>query len=123
MLHQATPLTVELEVHVARPCPGLNVAVYLQNFRGIRAVDEFWEPRETGLPDGAPGDYRCRLVLPAVLNAGDYRVGVWVGSSEGELYSEDDLLVFRIDGERGNSERVLALGLEWEVAFEADGRP
>jgi hypothetical protein len=84
-------------------------------------VDEFWEPQWSEAPDGAPGLYHCRLTVPPVLNAGDYRLGVWVGSSEGELYSEDDLLVFRIGGERGNAERVLALGLVWDVGFEAHG--
>jgi ABC-2 type transport system ATP-binding protein/lipopolysaccharide transport system ATP-binding protein len=118
VLRQDAPLTLELDVQVARPAPGLNIAVYLQNFRGVRAVDEFWEPTWSNLPDGARGTYHCRLVLPPVLNAGDYRAGVWVGSTDGELYSREDLLVFRIGGERGNAERVLALGTAWEMAFE-----
>lgn len=114
-LRRHQPFTVEVCFILREEVVGLDVAAYVQNLKGQRLVDEAWSDVA---PDtlAPPGAYRARLTIPPVLNAGDYTVGVWIGSSHDTLAWENEVLAFRLEGSaNGRSERVLQLSLAWHV--------
>jgi ABC-2 type transport system ATP-binding protein/lipopolysaccharide transport system ATP-binding protein len=131
VLQRSEPFTVEVHFVVREYTPGLDLAVYLQNLKGVRLLDEAWSD---DAPDdrGAPGEYVARLTIPPVLNVGDYLVGVWIGSAYvTTLLFVDDALHLRLEGTtRERPDRIMQLGLSWDVrselaprAHEAKDRP
>jgi ABC-2 type transport system ATP-binding protein/lipopolysaccharide transport system ATP-binding protein len=86
------PLGVTVTVVVRRPVPGLDLAVYLLAADGSRIVDESWSEQE-GFPALAaePGEYAVRMVVPPLLRAGDYVVGVWLGTEHADYHQSEAL--------------------------------
>ena len=91
------------------------VAVSVQSLRGLRVLDEA----------SADGDEPLRrrpvthgpVSIPPILNAGDYEVGVWLGTDFEEFAWVDDAVSLHLEGSTGGRpDRVLQLGLAWEVA-------
>ncbi len=115
-LQRDQPFTVEARFLVREQVPGLDLAAYVHTARGMRLLDEAWSDHAP--PDrGAPGEFVARLTIPPVLNVGDYVIGVWMGSAYvTTLLFEDDALHVRLDGTtRQRPDRMMQLGLSWEV--------
>ncbi len=98
--------------------PGLDLAVYVVNAAGVRVFDEAWSDTQRLRPDRA-GTYTLRLVVPPVLNAGEYQIGVWAGSAYETLLLQPVASVFRLEGSlKGRPERAVELLLDWELIGE-----
>jgi hypothetical protein len=115
LLDRGQALTVEVRFAVRRRVPGLDVTLFVDSLRGVRVLDEAWSesaPEERG----EPGEYVARVTVPPVLAVGDYVAGVWIGNIWDTHVYEEDLLRFRLEGStKGRADRLVQLGLEWEV--------
>ena len=114
------PFQIVVDLLVDEPRPGLDVAVFVTTTRGTRVFDEALSDRsDAGLPAG-----RHRLVLdvPAVLNAGEYTVGVWVGTPLEDLVMEPAAAAFALHGaDRNRPDRAVVLGLPFSVSALVSG--
>ena len=118
VLPRDEPFTIEVDYEVHEHVPGLALAVYLQNLRNVRIVDESTSDQWPA-GRGEPGTYRARLAVPPILNTGDYTVGVWLGSGFEELVWADAAVRFRLDGDtQGRAERALQLRLGWDITTQ-----
>jgi ABC-2 type transport system ATP-binding protein/lipopolysaccharide transport system ATP-binding protein len=114
-LERDQPFTVEARFVVRQAVPGLDITVFVESLRGTRVLDEAWS--ETA-PDerGEPGEYAARITVPPILAVGDYAAGIWIGSAYETHVYEEDVLRFRLEGAtKGRADRVLQLGLVWDV--------
>jgi len=114
-LDRGRPFTVEARFVVRRPVPGLDITVFVESLRGARVLDEAWSE---AAPDerGEPGEYVARVTVPPVLSVGDYAAGIWIGSAYETHVYEEDVLRFRLEGAtKGRADRVLQLGLTWDI--------
>ena len=110
------PVTLEVRFAVREPVPGLDLTVFVQNLRGVRVLEEAWSESVADEQRGAPGEFVARIAIPPVLAVGEYVAGLWLGSSYEAMFYEDDVLRFRLDGrDHGRPNRVVALGLAWDV--------
>jgi ABC-type polysaccharide/polyol phosphate transport system ATPase subunit len=112
--------TIEARFVVRRPVPGLDITVFVESLRGARVLDEAWSE---AAPDerGEPGEYVARVTVPPVLAVGDYAAGIWIGSPYENHVYEEDVLRFRLEGAtKGRADRVLQLGLAWDVERTGD---
>jgi hypothetical protein len=99
---------------VREPMTGLDVSTYVSTNRGVRILDEALSDRRSLIKD--PGRYRGCVVVPPVLNVGDYTVGVWVGSGFEERVWRDDILRFSLVGDsQARLERLVQLNPAWEL--------
>ena len=116
VLRRDEPFAVELRLAVPRPVPGLDVAVFVETVRGTRVFDEaLSDGHGTGSFAGA-GEYRVRLDVPPVLNAGDYVVGVWAGTAYDDLLHEPAAARLRLEGGVGaRPTRAVVLDLPFTV--------
>jgi ABC-2 type transport system ATP-binding protein/lipopolysaccharide transport system ATP-binding protein len=121
ILPRHEPFTFELDFTLGRDVPDLNLTIMVGSLRGGRLLDEAWsDPDEPMLR--AAGSYRLRVTVPAVLNAGDYTLGLWVGTPYETLVWAESVLTFRLEGStEGRPERALQLGLRWTTDFERVG--
>jgi hypothetical protein len=88
MRGQAFGVTAALEV--ARPLDGLDVAFWVMNHEGLRIVDErLSDGAGRAAPLGVPGAHDVRLDLPGLLPAGEYVVGLWLGTDERDYYNSE----------------------------------
>jgi ABC-type polysaccharide/polyol phosphate transport system ATPase subunit len=114
LLQRDDPLVLEVRFTVREPLPTLNVAVSVENLRGVKVLDEAWfdsAPKDRG----QPGEYVARVEVPPVLPAGEYSVSVWVGTAYETVAWEPDALGLRLEGGSSRSDRLLELRLPWEV--------
>jgi ABC-2 type transport system ATP-binding protein/lipopolysaccharide transport system ATP-binding protein len=110
------PVVLEVRFAVREPVPGLDLTVFVQNLRGVRVLEEAWSENVPDEERGAPGEYVARVAIPPVLAVGEYVAGLWLGSKYDQMFYEDDVLRFRLDGrDHGRPNRVVALGVEWDV--------
>lgn len=114
LLSRDEPVVLELRFLVRSPLPTLNAAIAVENLRGIKVLDEAWfdSPNENV---GEPGEYVARIEVPPVLPAGEYAVSAWVGTAYETVAWEPDALGLRLEGESSRSDRLLELGLPWDV--------
>jgi ABC-2 type transport system ATP-binding protein/lipopolysaccharide transport system ATP-binding protein len=115
VLRRDRPLTIEVRFSVLSPVPGLDLAAFVVTVRGVEVLSEAWS--DTARPAiTEPGEYVARLVVPPLLNVGEYVVGVWFGSSFETLIQEVNAKRFRLEGDTKNRpRRAVVLGLPWEV--------
>jgi ABC-type polysaccharide/polyol phosphate transport system ATPase subunit len=129
------PFTLCLRFVVREPIPGLDVAVSLQNHAGVQLLEEDWALDTGGVlvPAQYPQAYEATVKVPAVLPAGDYFAGCWIGSSYETVVYEPQALGFRLwprPDERAKAlerNRVVQPGVEWnlkpiQVGEEFEGR-
>ena len=119
-LDRERPFTIEAHFVVREQVPGLDITVFVDSLRGARVLDEAWSE---SAPDerGDPGEYVARITVPPVLAVGDYAAGIWIGSAYETHVYEEDVLRFRLAGAtKGRADRVLQLGLAWEVERTGD---
>ena len=114
VLERDEPFRIEVDLVVREPMTGLDVSTYVSTNRGVRILDEALSDRRSLIKD--PGRYRVSVVVPPVLNVGDYTVGVWVGSGFEERVWRDDILRFSLVGDsQARLERLVQLNPAWEL--------
>ena len=117
LLARDEPVILELRFTVRSPLPTLNAAIAVENLRGVKVLDEAWFDHSQQNP-GEPGDYVARIEVPPVLPAGEYSVSAWVGTAYETVAWEPDALGLRLEGGESRSDRLLELGLPWDVRRE-----
>ena len=108
--------------------PVVAVGLSVQNQRGIRVLDEVWgEYSDDVLAiDDPPREIDVALTIPPILPAGDYLLGVWIGSSY-DSFLEQEVLRFRVwpkaedPADALERDRIVQPPARWEVR-RADGR-
>ena len=91
------PLTLAVRFAVREPLPLVDVALSVRDRRGITVVDEVWgaDTGSTLSVEDVPAEIGARVTLPPLLPAGDYVLGVWIGSSY-DTFLEEEALRFRV---------------------------
>lgn len=90
------PLRVEIRVVARRSVPGLDMGVWLVATDGTRLLDEAWSDQiDMPVLAPAPGEYAVTLQIPPLLRAGEYVLGVWLGTELG-TFVDRDLLAFSL---------------------------
>jgi ABC-type polysaccharide/polyol phosphate transport system ATPase subunit len=88
-------LTMRVRFVVREPLPVVSVALAVQDQRGIRVLDEVWGEHGDVLAVDEPSEIEARLSVPPILPAGDYVLGVWIGSTY-DSFLEQEVLRFRV---------------------------
>ena len=116
------PLTLRIRFVAREPLPVVSVGLSVQDQRGIRVLDEVWgEHGSDALAiDDPPHEVEVALTLPPVLPAGDYLLGVWIGSSY-DSFLEQEVLRFRVwpraedPADELDRDRVVQPLVRWDV--------
>lgn len=106
------PLRIQVDFSLVEETPGLDIAMFVTNQSGVKIFDEALS--DHGLTRLGPGDYTAELAVPAILNVGDYTVGVWFGTMHDNFVHEHAATSFTLSGS-GHADRLLALGLPFVV--------
>ena len=86
-------IRLRLEIEVSRRIPGLDVAFYLVNGRGVTVVSEGWlDQRNDPLP---PGRYAVEASFAGILNSDQYVLSVWIGDAT-EAFQHQEALSFDV---------------------------
>jgi ABC-2 type transport system ATP-binding protein/lipopolysaccharide transport system ATP-binding protein len=108
--------------------PGLDVKVYLVTRRGVRVLEENLTDQEPSTQCGdIPGTYEASVVIPPVLAAGDYVLGVAMQSPY-QRFFDREVLTFRLwpepDQRRDSVDRsrLVQPGVEWRLKRPALNR-
>ena len=106
---------VELEVcfDLREASPALDLALYLTNSDGTRVLDEAWSDRDH--EPLHPGRWVARLTIPPILQAGEYRVGLWVGTQYEDHLDHPAVARVTLQGNMRRPHRVVQLDLPWTV--------
>jgi ABC-type polysaccharide/polyol phosphate transport system ATPase subunit len=99
----------------------LDVRVYLATRRGVRVLDETLSDQQPSADhDDVPGEWEASVVIPPVLTAGDYVVGVAIRSPY-QQFLDQEVLTFRLwprpDERRESVERsrIVQTNVEWRL--------
>ena len=107
--------SVEIRFSIVHPVPGLGVGIYINTRKGVEVINEGWFDTERQRPNDR-GKYVARLDFPPILNAGEYIVGVWMGTMYETLVDLPTALAFRLGGDSSDRpKRAVVLGLPWTV--------
>ena len=116
------PLTLRTRFVVREQLPVLSVALSVQDQRGIRVLDEVWGEHGSDVLaiDDPPCEVDVALTVPPILPAGDYLLGVWLGSSY-DSFLEQEVLRFRVwpraddPADEVDRDRVAQPPVRWQV--------
>jgi len=118
------PIAVRMRIETRERLPSLEVAVWVTNDDGLRILDEglFDVPSLAGALD-QPGAHEVVLDLPPILPAGNFLLGIWLGSDAGQIIDREvlRLTVLPRVGDRdemGRRRRLASPATRWTV----DGR-
>ncbi len=107
-------IRVQVELEVEQDVPGLDLAVFVTSAAGARVLDEVLSDRSPGLLPR--GSHRVEMLVPPVLNVGDYTVGVWLGTHHEEILDAPAVTSFAVLGaDLGRPQRLVVLDLPFEV--------
>jgi ABC-type polysaccharide/polyol phosphate transport system ATPase subunit len=113
-LMRGDPLLIQVDFEVAEETPGLDLAIIVSATSGARVFDEL-------LSDGTTmrftaGAYRAEVCVPALLNSGDYLVGVWFGTPHEQFMDEPAAAPFTVHGgDSTRPDRLVVLDLPFVV--------
>jgi ABC-type polysaccharide/polyol phosphate transport system ATPase subunit len=124
------PFTLALRFAIRERVAGLDIAVSVQNQKGVQILSESWSEHEDEVidPRVLPQEFELRLVVPPVLAAGEYFASVWMGTGF-ETLVDQRVLGFRIlpksgdrSGEAGRN-RIVQPDVRWSLtAVDASDR-
>jgi ABC-2 type transport system ATP-binding protein/lipopolysaccharide transport system ATP-binding protein len=114
MLRRDRPFAIEIHFLVNTPTPGLDVATFVTNLRGVEVLNEALSDVSSQRPT-ASGEYVARVDVPPVLAAGEYVIGVWLGTAYEVYVQEMTARRLRLRGAGDKAKRVVALGLPWTL--------
>ncbi len=106
-VQRGEPLTLSVRFVVRERLPLVDVALSLQDRRGIRVLEEVWGEESGGVLtiDDPPQEIEAAITIPPILPAGDYVLGVWIGSNY-ENFLEQEALRFRVWPRQGDHTRA-----------------
>ena len=120
-LRRDRSFSIEVTYTINERVPGLDMSALVFNAAGMRIMDEAWSDTEGSRPE-RPGTYTVRILVPPVLNVGDYRVGIWIGTRYDTVLLEPAAATFRLEGStKGRPERAIELYLPWQLIDEQAG--
>jgi ABC-type polysaccharide/polyol phosphate transport system ATPase subunit len=123
VLGRDQPFAIEILFSVRTAVPGLDLAAHVWNAQGVEVLNEAWSDAAARRSND-PGEYVARLEVPAVLNVGEYRVGVWLGTRYDTFLQESAARRFRLEGDvKGRPRRALVLDLPWDVRRVGNADP
>ena len=116
------PLTLRVRFVAREALPFVSVALSVQDQRGIRLLDEVWGEHSADVLtiEDAPREVDVALTVPPILPAGDYLLGVWIGSSY-DSFLEQEVLRFRVwpkaddPADALDRDRVVQPPVRWQV--------
>jgi ABC-type polysaccharide/polyol phosphate transport system ATPase subunit len=115
------PVVVRTRFLVRQPLRALDVKIYLLTRRGIRVLEESLSDQQGDADCGSvPGEWEATVVVPPVLAAGDYVLGVAIGSPY-QRFLDQEVLTFRLwppPGERRESidrSRLVQPDVRWRL--------
>ena len=114
VLRRERSFAIEIHFRVNAPTPGLDVATFVTNLRGVEVLNEALSDVSSQRP-AASGEYVARVSVPPVLAAGEYVIGVWLGTAYEVYVQEMTALRLRLRGAGDKDKRVVALGLPWTL--------
>ena len=95
-LRRGEPFAIEIGVTTRDTVMGLDAAIYVEDSRGVRVLDEALSEALAPEADlSTPGGYRLVLDVPAPLSAKEYSVGVWLGTRS-ENFVDEPVLRFEV---------------------------
>jgi ABC-type polysaccharide/polyol phosphate transport system ATPase subunit len=119
------PFAVRVRFRVGERVGGVDVGVYLVTRRGVRVLDENWSDRVQGVaPADGTGVWDVSVLIPPLLAAADYTVGVSIASPY-QTFVDEEVLSFRLwprpDDRRELIERnrILQPPVEWRLESHA----
>jgi ABC-type polysaccharide/polyol phosphate transport system ATPase subunit len=119
------PFAVRVRFRVGKRVGGVDVGVYLVTRRGVRVLDENWSDQAQGLaPANETGIWDVSVLIPPLLAAADYAVGVSI-SSPYQTFVDEEVLSFRLwprlDDRRELIERnrLVQPPVEWRLESHA----
>jgi ABC-type polysaccharide/polyol phosphate transport system ATPase subunit len=90
------PIALLLRFLARRRVAGFDIALSLVNAQGARVVYEVWSDTRDGVGVSIePGEYDAVLRIPPILPAGEYVVGLWIGTHY-DTFLEDDVMTLRV---------------------------
>jgi ABC-type polysaccharide/polyol phosphate transport system ATPase subunit len=115
-------LSLRVRFVVREPLPVVSVALSVQDQRGIRVLDEVWGEHGADVLtiEDVPHEVEVALTVPPIFPAGDYLLGVWVGSSY-DSFLEQEVLRFRVwpraedPADDLDRDRVVQPPVHWQV--------
>jgi ABC-type polysaccharide/polyol phosphate transport system ATPase subunit len=117
------PFAVRVRFIVRETVGGVDVGVYLMTDKGVRVLEENWSDGTGGLtPAVGRGSWDVSLVVPPVLAANEYTVGISIASPY-ETFADQEVLTFRVwprpDDRRALMERsrVVQVPVAWRQEF------
>jgi ABC-type polysaccharide/polyol phosphate transport system ATPase subunit len=115
------PLAIRTRFLVREQLRGLDLKVYLVTKSGVRVLEESLSDRDPQAECGdVPGEWEASVVIPPVLAAGDYILGVAVASPY-QRFLDQEVLTFRLwppaDERRESVERnrIVQPAVEWRL--------
>jgi ABC-type polysaccharide/polyol phosphate transport system ATPase subunit len=119
-------LTLSARLLIRERIPGLDVAFYLRNRKGVQVLSENWsDSGRAPTPADLPKEYDVALTIPPLLASGDYVAGLWIGT-ELHTFVSREILGFRLwprpDDSEGSLERqrVVQPPVEWRIGPRGD---
>jgi ABC-type polysaccharide/polyol phosphate transport system ATPase subunit len=114
---------IEVRFSLKAFVPGLDLAAYVMNSRGVEVVNEAWSDTTSDRPSN-PGSYVACLEVPPLLNVGTYTIGVWIGGAYETLLHEPTAGTLRLQGHvKGRPKRSVVLRLPWSVRRDDGDHP
>jgi ABC-type polysaccharide/polyol phosphate transport system ATPase subunit len=113
-LMRGDPLLIQVDFDVAEETPGLDLAIVVTAISGARVFDEVLSDNTT--TRFTAGGYRAEVCVPALLNSGDYMVGLWFGTQHEQFMDEPAAAPFTVHGsDSGRPDRLVVLDLPFVV--------
>jgi hypothetical protein len=115
------PITVRLALR-GQATPGFDLAIYVLDSEGRRIVDDALSDHAR-VPLKSLGEAEVRITLPPLLRAGDYALGVWLGTGP-EVYIDAPVKAFSVvPGPADHDEslrrpRLVQPAVDWETGVE-----
>ena len=88
------PIVFEILFEAAQPLRAIDASIFLIDRAGARILNENLSDSAATIT-GAAGSYRLRFTLPAILGAGDYAVGLWLGNAR-QLVFLDEVMTLTV---------------------------
>lgn len=118
-------LGIRIRLSVQDTALGLDLAVYLLNNKGFRILDEAWSEHNAGPLIKRAGVHEVSIMIPAILAAGRYTIGIWAGTRFEELFMREvmsfDVLPRPDDPQSSlTKDRMVQPQLLWNVERKRD---
>jgi ABC-type polysaccharide/polyol phosphate transport system ATPase subunit len=123
------PFAIRVRFLVRQEVGGVDVGVWLMSRSGTRVLEENWSDATQGLaPAGGTGTWDLSMLVPPVLAANDYAVGVSIVSPY-QRFVDEEVLTFQLwprpDDRREVSDRnrIVQPEVVWRLESRAPAEP